>query len=67
MPEIAPTTEPEELVFRSLDMILVIARDEVVALVEVELRAVKFWRVEEAVAKIPGALKSLLDCKSVPS
>jgi hypothetical protein len=50
-PAVAGTTEPILFVLRSEEVIPVIANFEVVACVEVELIAVKFWSVVEPVAR----------------
>ena len=50
-PAVAGTTEPILFVLRRLEVIPVIAKLEVVAFEEVEFTAVKFWKVEDAVAR----------------
>jgi hypothetical protein len=53
VPAIAGIIEPEAFVFKSDEAMLVIAKLEVVAFEVVALRAVKFWRVEDADDKKP--------------
>ena len=50
-PAVAGTTEPILFVLRRLEVMPVIAKLEVVAREEVEFTAVKFWKVEDAVAR----------------
>ena len=50
---VAPETVPLALVFKSFDVIAEIAREVVVAFVEVLFRAVKFWRVDELLERKP--------------
>ena len=51
MPATAATTAPLEAVFKREEVMPVIARELVVALVPVAFMKVKFCRVEEAVAR----------------
>jgi hypothetical protein len=59
-------TEPLAEVLRSEDVIVEMARLVVVACDEVELTAVKFWRVDEPLARMFAKVPSPVDVRSPP-